>query len=95
MYDPSGRTVAGWIYYKDQMPPHDTSLVLFTEELVQDTENIRVALGYADVVHDHILADLKQFGKDGLRFRFWRPVPLPPTLAEKYALVREGPARCI
>ena len=55
------------------MPPKECTLVLFTEEYFgQNVKNIDVSLGFACDLHDHILADLKMFGKEGLRFRFWQ-----------------------
>ena len=73
------------------MPPKECTLVLFTEEYFgQNVKNIDVSLGFACDLYDHILADLKMFGKEGLRFRFWQFVPLPPSLSEKMAYVGES-----
>ena len=80
-----------WKFYKDEMPPKECTLVLFTEEYGgHDNKDINVSLGFACDLYDHMMADLRMFGKEGLRFRFWQFVPLPPSLEEKMAYVGES-----
>lgn len=67
---------------------------MFTEEYGgHDSKSIDVSLGFACDLAAHMMDDLKSFGKEGLRFRFWQFVPLPPSLKEKTAYVlNDSPA---
>lgn len=87
--------LGGWKYYKDEFPPRTCELIIFTEEYAGiESKEIHVSLGFACDVADHMMDDLKSFGKEGLRFRFWQFLPLPPSLSEKmYYVHHDSPAR--
>lgn len=87
IYDQDAHKLGEWKYYKDEFPPKSCALVLFTEEYGGHNGRVDVSLGFACDLHDHMMADLKMFGKDGLRFRFWQYVPIPPSVTERMAYV--------
>lgn len=87
VYEGARSDLSGWKFYKEEFPPKTCDIVLFTEEYGGHAGRIDVSLGFACDLHDHMMADLKMLGKDGLRFRFWQYVPIPPSIAERMAYV--------
>lgn len=91
----------GWIRYDQDLPPDDSSLILFTcesdrpingSECIRNTSaRISVEVGYAATVRGHIVEDCKAFGASCLRFRYWRLIAVP----EEYHTAFHVPTFCI
>jgi len=65
-------------------------IVLYTDESGHKPGEVSVSLGLACTLYDHIMADLKMFGKDGLRFKYWQPVPVPPGMEGRTEYIGEA-----